>query len=366
MLKLDVLIIEDDSQIPKQIETKLGEDDYRFRSVGFIEFEELEDINPDIVILDIMQGLPADEDYPGKQLHDTIWDKQLFPMVVFSANIQNADVKTQNHFFIKYVQKGRSGLEELSKCVMECAKELKLIKEVKKYVSKECANVLKYTVPEILNDANLSSEEKNEILLRMTRRRLAAGMDHPIQGEENIQSWEQYIYPPIGDDVKMGDILEKIEGNIKKYVLVLTPSCDLDTGKGGEPRKPKVENLLVARCESIDKTFLEKCSIAIKKVQIKEKLLDENKVDNKKYIALPAIKNCGDFKNMVACMKKLELVPINEVLGEQKKYSRILSVDSPFRESIAWIYMQDACRPGLPDRNLDKWSAEIENECQIN
>ena len=87
MLKLDVLIIEDEPTIFEQIQAQLGEVEYRFRKTDFIEFDELEDINPDIVILDLMQGIPAEAEYPGKQLHDEIWSKQLFPTIVFSSNL---------------------------------------------------------------------------------------------------------------------------------------------------------------------------------------------------------------------------------------------------------------------------------------
>lgn len=361
MLKLDVLIIEDESSMHAQIETKLGNEEYRFRTTDFIEFDELEDINPDIVILDLMQGLPADGEYPGKQLHDSIWEKQLFPTIIFSANLEGASVTKQDHYFFKYVQKGKTGLDELASCVSGCAREIKLIKEVKKYVSKECANVLKFTTPEVISDKDLDHEEKNEILKRITRRRLAAIMDLPIKDEKKIMPWEQYVYPPIGSDIKMGDVLKKTEEGVDKFVLVLTPSCDLVTSEV-PLRKTKVDKLLVAECKIVDKRFLAQYSIAINPKKIESELLKGNNEGTRKFIPLPAIKSCG-FENMVACMKKVELIPINEVIGEQKKYKRILSVDSPFRESIAWAYMQDACRPGIPERDLERWSDEIANEC---
>ncbi len=59
---------------------------------------------------------------------------------------------------------------------------------------------------------------------------------------------------------------------------------------------------------------------------------------------------------MTACLRDLELIGVDRVAasGEAgKDYRRICSVDSPFREQLAWAYLQIAGRPGVPDRDLD-------------
>ena len=45
--------------------------------------------------------------------------------------------------------------------------------------------------------------------------------------------------------------------------------------------------------------------------------------------------------------------------GSDVDYVRVASVDSPFREMVAWAYMQVAARPGLPERNWDAWADEV-------
>jgi len=40
-------------------------------------------------------------------------------------------------------------------------------------------------------------------------------------------------------------------------------------------------------------------------------------------------------------------------------FTRIASIDSPFREQIAWAHLQIAGRPGVPERDIDKWTQEI-------
>jgi hypothetical protein len=75
-------------------------------------------------------------------------------------------------------------------------------------------------------------------------------------------------------------------------------------------------------------------------------------------IPLPAFP--GHFPHMVADLRNLELVPI-DVRGSQTGFERIASVDSPFRELVAWAYMQTTARPGLPERDCDRWCKEIIN-----
>jgi hypothetical protein len=41
---------------------------------------------------------------------------------------------------------------------------------------------------------------------------------------------------------------------------------------------------------------------------------------------------------------------------------RVASVDSPFREQIAWAFVQIAGRPALPDRDLESWVQEIREQ----
>ena len=61
---------------------------------------------------------------------------------------------------------------------------------------------------------------------------------------------------------------------------------------------------------------------------------------------------------MAANFRNLDLVPFEDI-SEQGKFRRIASIDSPFRELVSWAYMQSACRPGMPDRNVDEWCDEI-------
>lgn len=358
MSKINVLIIDDQVDIRENIKVELGEENYRMQTMDFPDYTEIAEIDPDIVILDLMKGLQSDNDFPGNDLHNAIWEKQFFPIVVYSA----FDVsELKEHPFIKYIHKGKNSLAELVRCVKEYEGHIKSIKHVKKYINEECSNILKHIAPRVVDEVK-DAEGKNETLIRMTRRRLAVSMDCPMETEKNILPWEQYVYPPVNKDIKMGDVLKTEVDGDTQYCLVLTPSCDLDTSNN---RKIKVVDILVAECKKTDEEFLQKINVGKNKTKIDEnlpRLLKDGYGYN--HVLLPALKWFG-IPSMAADLKQLKLIPVADIIGGTK-YTRIVSVDSPFRELIAWAYMQTSCRPGLPDRNVENWSREIQNDCQNN
>ena len=69
----------------------------------------------------------------------------------------------------------------------------------------------------------------------------------------------------------------------------------------------------------------------------------------------------GHIPTMVADLRDLELIDNQKVGGRDsgRPFLRIASIDSPFRELVAWAYLQIACRPGLPDRDFNSWRDEI-------
>lgn len=67
---------------------------------------------------------------------------------------------------------------------------------------------------------------------------------------------------------------------------------------------------------------------------------------------------------MAANLRDLQLVPMQQI-GNGTEFSRIAAIDSPFRELVAWAYLQIACRPGLPERDLSSWAKEIIQAVQV-
>ena len=212
-----------------------------------------------------------------------------------------------------------------------------------------------------------NANRRNDVILRAGRRRLAALMDDLSAYGDCLESWEQYLSPPISPDVKLGDILRKADGMSEdpaSFRVVLTPSCDL-VASGG--RSPKVDKVLVSRCISI--------ANALNRIQMKpgrKKLGNEKEMEafserlrksvltqgfHKSMIPFPCLE--GRIPLMAADLRGLEFISLADIGFTDKPFLRIASIDSPFRELISWAYLQTACRPGLPDRDFNSWCGEI-------
>jgi len=126
--------------------------------------------------------------------------------------------------------------------------------------------------------------------------------------------------------------------------------------------KCKVVDVLVAKCVPIDR-FL---TIVMSTGGVKEKDLTEKlprfltEPHSGGLIPLPGFVTI--LPNMAADLRKLELIPVGEIginSNDPRRYVRIASVDSPFREYISWAYLTVSGRPGVPERDMVKWSKEI-------
>jgi len=138
--------------------------------------------------------------------------------------------------------------------------------------------------------------------------------------------------------------------------VVLTPSCDLVAS--GE-RKPKVDGVLVACCcsmrDGLDLTSLKNTGPSKLKKSLPGTVLTHGYFEA--VIPFPCLK--GRIPAMAADLRHLELIPLNDIGLSDKAFLRIASIDSPFRELVSWAYLQIACRPGLPDRDVILWCDEI-------
>jgi hypothetical protein len=113
--------------------------------------------------------------------------------------------------------------------------------------------------------------------------------------------------------------------------------------------RTKVNQVLVAKCVGVDR-YLQAASLAAN-------TREDRKRD--KLESLLTLDQCGGFLPlpefpravplMAAALRDLELLPLDEI---STKYRIIASIDSPFRERIAWAYLQVAGRPGVPDCDM--------------
>jgi CTP synthase len=182
----------------------------------------------------------------------------------------------------------------------------------------------------------------------------------PFLSDELLFPWEQYIVPPLEQDLLNGDLLRLKDGDpmvASSYRAVLSPSCDLVRHDG----KPKIGEILVGQCVALASFFT---AARLRKADGRETLKKQlltmlTQAQTNGYCLLPAYP--GLWPDMAIKLREIGFIAFSDVFGEEGKerFLRIASVDSPFREQISWAHMQIASRPGLPDRQLENWADSI-------
>ncbi len=363
---LKVLFIDDQREsIETLIEKIKDEIEVTEKISGFDEAESvLRCFTPDIVILDIFRGSAVPNgDTPGLKNFKFIWDKCFCPIVVYSARPDDIGGQIEDHPFVKRVQKGSGSESKVVSYIQEFIPHVEVLNRVENDIRQHVNREVRIIAPLVF--ANITDDEKRRAVFgRAVRRRVAAMMDEPFG--EIIACWEQYLYPAAGSHLLTGDIIKRsgtTQTDPADHYIVLTPSCDLVSSG---TRKPKVDEVLTARCTDVDEILSD---ISANSNTDRDKLTDKirsflTRGFGYTYLALPELP--GVIPAMMANLKNLELIKLNKIGNDNhSQYCRIVSVDSPFREMVTWAYIQIAGRPGLPNRNFDRWAEEICSAVQV-
>ena len=318
-------------------------------------------IRPDVIVLDIWNGVVQESQAAGTEIFEMVWEERFCPVVVYSADPEMFKVvASYNNPFVKFVQKGSDSDEKVLEKITSIAPHVESLKEAmtrgEEILSKSFHHAMREIAPYAFENFS-DSQERMDTILRAGRRRVAASMDDPLQGNERLATWEQYLSPPVSLDPQLGDVLKAKDGDSEDpgaFRLVLTPSCDMVASNG---RTPRVSEILVATCCSLEEG-LKGVGLSIGpkgKDLSKETILTQGYQNS--IIMIPGL--YGKIPTMAANLRNLELIKVETVISEAPNFIRIASVDSPFRELISWAYLQVSCRPGLPERDLETWSKEI-------
>jgi CTP synthase len=364
MTNVKLLFIEDEPEsiqpVIKSLKKRSSNYNCTFESFAGAR-KAIEVFAPDIVVLDILvEGASPGSSTPGESMYDWLWASRFCPIIVYSAQPEIISETHKGHPFVKFVKKGKKSVAEIMSVLAELQPQVEAVYESEKQIRQAFALALREVAPYAFEiyKKNSESTERNNLIIRAGRRRLAALMDDLSRHGQVLASWEQYICPPVSEDILLGDILlekDKSPADPFSFCIVLTPSCDL-VASGG--RSPKVTDVLVARC-CPTKNGIELTSLGtIGETKLKGRLpslLTHGYFEM--IIPLPAL--AGRIPPMTANLKNLRLIPLNHIAGKGSRFVRVASVDSPFRELVAWAYMQVAARPGLPDRDCNSWCNEI-------
>ncbi len=356
-----ILIIEDNAAVVETIRdaAKDAMPDIFIKHAQFAEMkQQLEESRPDIVVLDVYEGV-ATGDKVGEPAWQAIWDRVFCPVIIYSAGAMELEPPVpHDHPFVKAVKKGRKSEEIVVKHLCDFQPFVAVFRQVREEIAAVLRNVLQVTSAHMLKD-NGDRDEQCATLARAARRRVAAMIDEKtVLSGEKLVGWEQYLVPALGEHPLTADVLRRVGGDAAdatSYRLVLTPTCDMVRGK------PKIEAVLTATCAPAQ-DFVTNCigrDAAERK--IKERLpgaLTRGAIDG--YLPLPEFP--GEFPCMTACLKKLDLIPLSDIGtpgAEAIVYERVASIDSPFREQVAWHFVHTSGRPGIPDRDMDEWTDRI-------
>ena len=328
--------------------------DYCHEVCPFSKAEEwIVSMRPHIVVLDLLLGGDKSE---GCKTCDFIWEKHFCPIVVYSARPDCLGTAYSKHPFIEQVTKGRGSPIKTFKAVRKFVFHIEALQKAENDVRQSLSRTMRDLAPVVFR--NSKAEARVNIIRRAGRRRLAAMLDKPTADDETLASWEHYLFPPVGEDLQLGDILQdkkKSKKHPASFRVVLTPSCDL-VASGG--RKPKTDKALAARCVTM-KTALVLAGLPNRSAsKIKRYLCSTMLTQGYRIPVIPFPKLNGIVPTMATSLRDLELIPLKNI-GDNRKYQRVASVDSPFREMVAWAYLQTTGRPALPDRDLKEWVDEI-------
>ena len=374
MDRLRVLIIDDDNEMVDDLIQSIGEAYPNFIRCGCENFEQarvrLSGFRPHIVILDLFAGNLSDGDIRGDKILDHIWTDLFRPIIVYSAQ---PDSISTVHPLVKKIPKGQSGVQTVISEIAKLRPVIAAITEAESHIKSKFAEALRDVAPPVYESLGGEHKHLTETIVRSSRRRLAASMDQQAESEK-LAAWEIYLCPPIeASSLQLGDVLVKTvaaddTGNESQtnsildpteFFVVLTPSCDLaDSGN----RSPKVSKLLAARCCSVNR-FKDKVYPNISKKKFEDRIESELLTPGHKNEFIPLPKFSNKIPNMLADLRDLCLISVNEVgkPSPNDKYIRVASIDSPYREMIAWVYSNFTGRPGLPDRDFNNWIDEIVN-----
>lgn len=332
---------------------------------------------PDLLVLDLMNGGTSDdsEGSAGNGVFVSLLSEVFCPIIVYSANPALLRDCRAPSPLMESVKKGRGASTRVKEAAARLIPAVTAVKTVRDSVNQALDCSLRQFLPQYFTKgAPIKVHGDAKTYVYLARRRVAAMLDEMAADGEKLQVWEQYLYPALGDYPLLGDLLLSTKSDVNdpgSYRLVLTPSCDLDASSR---RKPKVDNILVAKCEPVTGVVAEGLRNPISK-----KVADKAEQGFKgalteglggSAIPLPGIP--GVFPDMCANLKTLELLEYStdgtsisgKCGGRAVTFRRIASVDSPFREQVAWNYQRIACRPGMPDRDIGKWAETVTKQLQ--
>lgn len=360
-----ILFIEDNLDTIKGICDYAEDHDWQFEKCEFVHAnEKIAIFDPELIVMDWMYDAEAIDE--GLSIFNNVYSDNFRPVIIFSAVASTIELPEdmKNTPLVEIIPKGD---EEI---VIERINAWKPYITAVRNLKVDLNQSLLSSVQAIDNFLKMETPPGEDVIKYMLNKRTTYYFDKEYIGEEP-PAWIQYEYPPIQKSLLVADILrvysEKTNisapGYPEEYRIVLTPSCDMARAKPGQ-------TILVAKCtEAIDFSdgikLGENEAIESKGAQNKIEKISRflNTGYNYSRVALPELPNKIPY--LTINLKSIEQISLDEIaisekaLNTTKKYFRVASIVSPFREQIVWAHMINSCRPGMPERDIKAWAKGI-------
>lgn len=371
-----VLYVEDDAVLGQQVREILEMGDCGPLAVQVIEsFDKalsvIEERRFDLLILDVFSGRPSlERERAGLGVLELLRSVRFIPTIFYTA--LPAAIEGEESPFVKIVSKEGVGFEPLLNAVQSFVDSglLQLNKGLVRHLEVAQLDYMQKFVA--LHWETFSSLPDRRALAYLLTRRLAASL---MAGDINafaetlgavpqantettnisevadvVHRMHYYIMPPVSTDILAGDIVQHMEGEKSRYRVVLTPSCDMVTGRG----VTKAQHVVLACCERLEEfqeyqEWLEEPGNSKRKDALKNILKNNRKVKNvqpDRYHYLPGV---FYLPHLVVDFQQIDRVGFTDL----QSLARVASLDSPYAEALLSRYNRYINRLGTPDLDLD-------------
>ena len=142
-----------------------------------------------------------------------VWDQLFCPVVIHSA-LPPDDIR--DHPFIRIITKDASedSVQKVLQAIKDLQPHIEALQKGEESIRDAFVVAMKTVAPNAFqqfpNVADAST--RTDIIARAGRRRVAALMDEPLPPDAALPLGEQYLCPPVTDELLLGDILRVADG----------------------------------------------------------------------------------------------------------------------------------------------------------